>query len=222
MFETGIFPDICKVAKVVPKYETRLLCNNYRPSNISLLSNTGKIIEKLMHERPNFSLEQCNFYYLFQIGFRLNYSTSIALISIVENIQTQLNNSEIAAGAFVDLRKSFDAVDHRMLLQKLQHYGVRGISKKWFSSYVTNRKQFVSIGNCNSSTKTVLTDVPQGSVLRPLLFLKYTNDQHKCVEHSKAYNFADDTNILQSGKSLDVFAKKIEPRSSNLMTMVES
>ena len=72
-----------------------------------------------------------------------------------------------------------------------------------------NRKQFVSIDNCNSSTKTILTGVPQGSVLRPLLFLKYTNDQHKCVKHSKTYHFADDTNILQSGKSLDVLAKKL-------------
>ena len=191
------------------KCETRLLRNNYRLSNISLLSNTGKIIEKLMHQRPNFFPEQCNFYYPFQIDFRLNYSTSSALMSIVENMQTQLDNDEFAAGVFVDPRNAFDTVDHGMLLQKLQHYGVKGISKKWFSSYVTNRKQFVSIDNCNSSTKTILTGVPQGSVLRPLLFLKYTNDQHKCLKHSKTYHFADDTNILQSGKSLDVLAKKL-------------
>ena len=86
------------MAKVVPifKSETRLLCNNYRP--ISLLSNIGKIIEKLMHQRLNFFLEQYNCYYPFQFGFRLNYSTNSALMSIVENIQTQLNNGEVAAG----------------------------------------------------------------------------------------------------------------------------
>ena len=124
-------------------------------------------------------------------------------------MQTQLDNDEFAAGVFVDPRNAFDTVDHGMLLQKLQHYGVKDISKKWFSSYVTNRKQFVSIDNCNSSTKTILTGVPQASVLKPLLFLKYTNDQHKCVKYSKTYHFADDTNILQSGKSLDFLAKKL-------------
>ena len=87
-FETGIFSDICKVAKVVPifKIETRLLCNNYRP--ISYFSNIVKIIEKLMHQRLNFFLEQYNCYYPLQFGFRLNYSTNnSALMSVVENIQ---------------------------------------------------------------------------------------------------------------------------------------
>ena len=83
-----------------------------------------------MHQRPNFFPEQCNFYYPFQIDFRLNYSTSSALMSIVENMQTQLDNDEFAAGVFVDPRNAFDTVDHGMLLQKLQHYGVKGISKK--------------------------------------------------------------------------------------------
>ena len=86
-FETGIFSDICKVAKVVPifKIETRLLCNNYRP--ISYFSNIVKIIEKLMHQRLNFFLEY-NCYYPLQFGFRLNYSTNnSALMPVVENIQ---------------------------------------------------------------------------------------------------------------------------------------
>ena len=130
-------------------------------------------------------------------------------MSIVENIQTQLNNGEFPAGVFVDLRKVFDTVNHRILIRKLEHYGVRGISKKWFRSYLTNRKQFVSIDNCNSTTKTILTGVPQGLVLGPLLFLIYINDLHKCVKYSKAYHFADDATILQSGKSLEGLAKKL-------------
>ena len=172
------------MAKVAPifKSETRLLWNNYRP--ISLLSSIGKIIEKLMHKRLDFFLEQYNCYYPFQFGFRLNYSTNSALMSIVENIRTQLDNGEFAAGVFVDLRKAFDTVDHRILIQKLEHYGVRGISKKWFSSYLANRKQFASIGNCNSTTKTILIGVPQGLVLGPLPFLMYINDLHKCVKYS--------------------------------------
>ena len=162
-----------------------------------------------MHQRLNFFIKQWNCYYPFQFGIRLNYSTSSGLMSIVENIQTQLENGEFVAGVFVDLRKAFNTVDHWILSRKLEHYGVRGISKKWFSSYLTNRKQFVSIDNCNSTTKTILTGAPQGSVLGPLLFLIYINDLHKIVKYSNAYHFADDTNILQFGKSLELLAKKL-------------
>ena len=130
------------MAKVVPifKSELRLLCNSYRP--ISLLSNIGKIIEKLMHQRLNFILEQYNCYYPFQFGFRLNYSTNSVLMSTVEKTQTQLDKGEFAAGVFVDLRKAFDTVDHRILTQKLEHYGIRGTSKKCFSSHLTKEYKF--------------------------------------------------------------------------------
>ena len=96
-FTTGVFPNMCKIAKVVPifKSETRLLCNNYRP--ISLLSNIGKIIEKLIHLRLNLFLETCNCYYLFQFGFRLNFSSNDALMSIIENIQTQFDDGKYSS-----------------------------------------------------------------------------------------------------------------------------
>ena len=102
-----------KVAKVVPicKSETRLLCNNYKP--ICLLSNIGKIIEKLIQlRRLSLFLETRNCYYPFKFGFRINVSTNNALMSIVENIQTQLDDGKYSAGVFVDLKKAFDTVDH--------------------------------------------------------------------------------------------------------------
>ena len=118
-FTTGVFPNMCKIAKVVPifKSETRLLCNNYRP--ISLLSNIGKIIEKLIHLRLSLFLERRSCYYPFKFGFRLNFSTSNALMSIVENIQTQLDNGKYSADVFVDFKNAFDTVDHNILLKKL-------------------------------------------------------------------------------------------------------
>ena len=130
-------------------------------------------------------------------------------MSIIENIQSHLDNGEYVVGVFVDLKKAFDTVDHDILLSKLEHYGVRGISIEWFKSYLKHRRQYVSLENNSSSTKYISTGVPQGSVLGPLLFLIYINDLHKCLKHSKAYHFADDTNILNSHHSLETLAKKM-------------
>ena len=115
-FLSGTFPDVFKLAKVVPifKAESRILCSNYRP--ISLLSNIGKIIEKLMHKRLNIFLEKKQIYYNFQFGFRSNFSINNALLSIVESIQSHLGKNKFSVGVFVDLKKAFDTVDHRILL----------------------------------------------------------------------------------------------------------
>ena len=104
---------------------------------------------------------------------------------------------------FVHLKKAFDTVDHNILLKKLDYYGVRGIANEWFASYLKNRKQFVSIGGHISSTQVIQTGVPQGSVLGPLLFLLYVNDLNKSIKNSRAYHFADYTNILLSNDHLN-------------------
>ena len=114
-FQSGIFPDIFKIAKVIPifKSESRVLCNNYRP--ISLLSNISKLIEKLMYKQVYSFLEQQNCFYNAEFGFCLSLSTNNALISITENIQSQLDQNKFCAGVFVDLKKAFDTVDHEIL-----------------------------------------------------------------------------------------------------------
>ena len=138
-------------------------------------------------------------------------------MSIVENIQIQLDDGKYSAGVFVDLKKAFDTVDHNILLKKLHCYGVRGIANEWLASYLKNRKQFVSIGGHISSTQVIQTGVPQGSVLGPLLFLLYVNDLNKSIKNSRAYHFADDTNILLSNESLEPpLAKKMNQDLKNL------
>ena len=82
-----------------------------------------------------------NIIYDFEFGFRQQYSTSHVLINIIDNIRKALDDGNIGCGVFVDLQKAFDTVDHRVLLAKLNHYGIRGISNDWFKSYLSNRNQ---------------------------------------------------------------------------------
>ena len=83
--------------------------------------------------------------YALQFGFRANHSTNHALIDITENVKSALDNKMHACGIFVDLQKAFDTVNHKILLDKLSHYGIRGIANDWFSSYLSNRTQYVSL-----------------------------------------------------------------------------
>ena len=119
-------------------------------------------------------------------------------MTIVEKIQKQLDAVNYTAGVFVDLKKAFDTVDHNILPEKRDYYSIRGVVKDCFRSYLDNRKQYVTLNGCNSSIKSILTGVPQGSVLGPLLFLIYIDDLCKCVKYSETYHFADDINMLQS------------------------
>ena len=116
-----------------------------------------------------------NIIYPLQFGFRQQYSTFYALISLTEDIRKNLNKGNIGCGICVDLKKAFDTVEHDILLAKLEHYDIRDMTNNWFKSYLFNRKQFVSINGHVSNQTSVKYGVPQGSVLDPLLFLIYVN-----------------------------------------------
>ena len=142
-----ILDDLLKIAKVCPvfkKGDTNLR-ENYRP--ISLLSNISKLFERAMHTRLYSFFDDFELFYELQYGFRKKYSTDHAILSITEEIRQNIDNGKFTCGVFVDLEKAFDTVNHKILLAKLEHYGVRSVANNWFRSYLTNRKQMVDLGN---------------------------------------------------------------------------
>ena len=195
-FATGIYPDILKISKVVPihKKVSKLKVSNYRP--ISLLSDINRILEKLMFNRLYSFLELHNCIYELQFGFRAKHSTNHAILSMAQEINEAISNENLAIGIFVDFQKAFDTVNHNIVLAKLSHYGIRCTANEWFTSYLSNRKQYVSINCSDSNLNNINHGVPQGSVLGPLLFLVYIIDLYTCILNSKTRHCADDTNLF--------------------------
>ena len=199
---TGCCPDLLKIAKVIPIYkkEDPSQVNNYRP--ISLLPSISKILEKIVYKRLDSFLLLNNILISSQFGFRKKFSTDFAITKLLDNVVQSLSNKEHVIAIFMDLSKAFDTIDHNILLYKLEKYGIRGIVLSWFKSYLSNRQQFVSINDSNSSYLNIKCGVPQGSILGPLLFLIYINDIVNSSPILSFILFADDTNILLSHKNL--------------------
>ena len=136
-----------------------------------------------------------------QFGFRKKHSTAHALTSLTGKIKQTVDDGKIGYGIFIDLKKAFDTVNHSILLKKLEHYGVRGVPLDWFTSYLTNRKQYVSVRGNISETLEV------GCVLGPLLFLIYINDLPKVSKKLTFFLFAGDTIIYYNSQDLTEIQK---------------
>ena len=119
--------------------------------------------------------------YKYQFGFRQKHSTQQAIITLVDKITKSLDSGDIVIGVFLDLKKAFDTVNHKILFKKLFAYGIRGNILKWFESYLPNRSQFIMYDNIQSETRSIKCGVPQGSILGPLLFIIYMNDICYCT-----------------------------------------
>jgi hypothetical protein len=198
--ESGVFPHLLKKTKVIPIYkaESKMLASNYRP--ISLLPILGKLFEKIIYSRLISFIKKYNVLYRRQYGFQKGMSTEYALIDIQENILKSLENKEIPCCLFLDFAKAFDTVNHSILLQKLNHYGIRGTALSLIESYLTDREQCVQLNNTTSDFDYIRHGVPQGSILGPLLFLLYINDIAESSSLLSFYLFADDTTIFLSHK----------------------
>ena len=221
-FQTGIFPDYLKLSRVTPIFKkgSHADVSNYRP--ISITNPISKILERLMFNRMVSFVERFQILYDFQFGFRKHYSTSIAVLDLVNMIQKENFEGNYVLGIFLDFQKAFDTIDLEILLKKIGHYGFRGCCLNWFRSYLINRSQFTSINSCNSSTNTINCGIPQGTVLGPLLFLLYINDLPNSVKNSQAKLFADDSNLFVVNNNIKQLYESANCELSSLFHWVSS
>ena len=147
---------------------------NYRP--ISVLCTVARVFERLLYNQLHDYLIDNKIQYNNQWGFRSLHSTSLALIDCADNWAINIDNGNINFTLLLDIKKAFDTIDHNILLQKLNHYGVANQELEFFRSYLNNRAQYCNVNGHNSTFRTIKYGVPQGSILGPLLFIIYMKD----------------------------------------------
>jgi hypothetical protein len=210
----GLFPDVYKIAKVIPihKSGSKTVISNFRP--ISLLISLAKILEKSVKIQASTFLNNNNIISNDQYGFRCSKNTSDALFDMTKHISDQYSKRKQVLVTFLDLAKAFDSIDRSKLFIKLRAIGFRNKTLNWFKSYFENRKQTVCLNGIESDSLNVDYGVVQGSTLGPLLFLIYINNITKLNLHSRLFLFADDTALVTSGCS---WTEAFEHASSDLV-----
>ncbi|XP_050294198.1 uncharacterized protein LOC126734556 [Anthonomus grandis grandis] len=189
------FPSVLKEALVIPLFK-KGDCNkpdNYRP--ISLLPIVSKILERCLAEQIADFFKKNNLFSKCQFGFRKDKSTVLGVLDLVSDILEGFQNFQYDTVLCCDLSKAFDCVDHGILLGKLKAYNFNPSSIQLMKSYLEGRCQSVSFAGVASAIGDITMDVPQGSILGPILFLIYINDLPLISEYAKFTLFADDTTV---------------------------
>ena len=208
---TGQLPEEFKTAKIIPIHKGGT-CDpqNFRP--ISLLPSISKILEKAVHQQLYSYLNNNDLLSDRQSGFRPFHSTSTCLTEITDFLLDNMNSKQLTGSIFLDLRKAFDVIPHDLILRKMKYYGIRNCELEWFSRYLMNRKQCVSIKGTTSSLLEVKSGIPQGSILGPLIFCLYINDISKLPFHSntKISLYADDTAMFNTDQNLTKIQRNLQ------------
>ena len=188
--ETSQFPDLWKSARVTPIFKEgdKAEMSNYRP--ISVLPVIARLFEKLIANKLYQHMNDNGYFSSEQSGFLRFHSTVTSLSKSTDDWYNGMDLAKLTGVVFIDLKKAFDTVDHDILCQKLEYYGIQGRGLAWFRSYLSNRKQYTRVNGIDSSIQELKIGVPRGSCLGPLLFLIYINDLPRALKISRM--FADD------------------------------
>ena len=197
----GQVPNDWKEASVVPLFKKgdRHQASNYRP--VSLTSIACKLLEHIIHGNIMQHFDQHSILKDNQHGFRKRRSCETQLITTLHEIASSTARGKQVDVVLLDFAKAFDKVPHSRLLLKLDHYGVRGNVKEWIRQFLSNRTQQVVLEGISSTSAKVLSGVPQGTVLGPLLFLAFINDLPDVIESSSSKLFADDSAVFKAIES---------------------
>ena len=199
----GEIPNKWRKARVTPVYKnkgSKQDPNNFRP--ISVIEHIPKLFEKLVDSQLIEYLQSDSFITHSQSAFMKLHSTQMSLHNVIEYVLDNINKNEINGICMFDLAKCFDTIDHELLFKKLSKYGLTGTELQWFTNYLNERTQVVTISGEMSNTKLIDKGVPQGSILGPLLFTIFINDFPSCLSIAFCNIFADDTMIGVSDKSI--------------------
>ena len=195
----GIFPNAWKLANIKPIFKNKgssSSVSNYRP--ISLLSCLSKVLEKLVFKKIYEHLTDHDLLTQKQSGYRPKHSTQLQLMFLSHNLYKSIDTGHDFTAIYLDISRYFDKIWHKGLLHKCKHeFGLTGNLLKWLTSYLTDRKQRVKIGDTYSTVLKTNAGCPQGSVLGPLLAILYLNDLSNLTTNETLF-FADDTSIYSS------------------------
>ena len=211
--DSSEIPDIYKTANVAPIHKggSKGEAKNYRP--VALTSHIIKIFEKILRKKIIEFLQKTGKLSDSQHGFRSGRSTLSQLLSHFDKVLTGLERGEDVHVVYLDFAKAFDKVDFGVVLKKLKSLGIRGKLGRWIHCFLTGRTQRVVVGGASSSVKEVISGVPQGSVLGPLLFLIMIGDIDKSVLTAFLSSFADDTRVghgIKTMEDLEKFQKDLD------------
>ena len=218
---TGVFPDCWKIARVAPISKSGQSDDqsNYRP--ISVLPFLSRVFEQLVFNQLYEYLDKNKLIYYKQSGFRSLHSAVTCLLKSTNDWYVNMDKGRFTATVFIDLKKAFDTVDHNILLQKLEKYGVIGLEYTRLTSYLKNRRQLCRVNGVASNMEEIKCGVPQGSCLGPLLFLIYINDLPFSLKNSEVTMYADDTSISYSSKDIDELNETLNSDLESLKQWLE-
>ena len=171
---------------------------------------------RLVHTQLSKYLSVNNLLHESQSGFRKGYSTQSSLLCLTDHVYNELNQGKLVGMVALDLKKAFDTVNHKIVIDKLAHYGITSVENKWFKNYLSNRQQCSDINGIKSDPLLIMTGVPQGSILGPLLFIIYVNDLPSCFELSNVNMYADDTTFYFSSFEFDIIKCTLQKDLNNI------